>query len=200
MYGVERTMTSPYNPHGNSQCERFNRTMFSLFKTLTKEQKSNWPAHLPALTFAYNAIPHSTMGYQPYELMFGRKASAPCDNWLGIQQYNDDKSFSKVVWVDKQVERIVAANKRTLKSIEARAKVNEKMTGGKDLHIPIGNLVLLREHPEGRNKIQDDYKADLYEVTGQHQDPNAYYVKPLEGKGPIKQVNRHQMFDLGITE
>ena len=193
-------MTSPYNPCGNSQCERFNRTMFSLLKTLTKEQKSDWLAHLPALTFAYNATPHSTTGYQPYELMFGREALVPCDNWLGLQQYNDDKFISKVVWVDKQFERIVMANKRALKSIEARAKVNEKMTGGKDLHIPTGNLVLLRDHPDGRNKIQDDYKPDLYEVTAQHQDPNVYYVKPLEGKGPIKQVNRCQMFDLGVME
>ena len=89
MYGVERTMTSPYNPRGNSQCKRFNYTMFGLLKTLTKEQKGDWPSHLPALTFAYNATPHSTTGYQPYELMFGRKAPAPCDNWLGLRQYND---------------------------------------------------------------------------------------------------------------
>ena len=34
--------------------------MFRLLKTLTKEQKGDWPAHLPALTFAYNATPHST--------------------------------------------------------------------------------------------------------------------------------------------
>ena len=157
MYVVERTMTSPYNPRGNSQCKRFNRTMFGLLKTLTKEQKGDWPAHLPALTFAYNTNPHSTTGYQPYELMFGPKVPAPCDNWLGIRQYIDDKSISKVTWVDKQFEKIVQANKWALKIIQARAKVNERSSGDKDFDIPIGNLVLLHDHPEGWNKIQDDY-------------------------------------------
>ena len=74
MYGVECTMTAPYNPRGSSQCERFNRTMFNLLKTLNKEQKSDWPAHLSTMTFAYNATPDSSTGFQPYELMFGHKA------------------------------------------------------------------------------------------------------------------------------
>ena len=146
-------MTSPYNPQGNSQCQRFNRTMFGLLKTLTKEQKDDWAPHLPALTFAYNATPHSTTSYQPYELMFGQKVPAPCDNWLKLRQYNDDKSISKVVWVDKQFEKIVQANRPALKSIQARAKVNERSSGDKDFDILLGNLVLLCNHPEGRNKI-----------------------------------------------
>ena len=124
--------------------------MFGLLKTLTKEQKGDWPSHLPVLTFAYNATPHSTTGYQPYELMFGRKAPAPCDNWLRLRQYNDDKSISKVVWVDKQFEKTVQANKRALKNIQARAKVNERLSGDKDFDIPIGNLVLLC----GMEKVQ----------------------------------------------
>ena len=106
-----------------------------------------------------------------------------------MRQYNDDKSISKVVWVDKQFEKIVQANKRALKSIQARAKVNERSSGDKDFDIPIGNLFLLRDHLEGRNMIQDDYKLDLFEVTGKHSDPNAFFVKPLDGKGPVKQVN-----------
>ena len=90
--------------------------------------------------------------------------------------------------------------KERLKVFQARAKANERSSGDKDFDIPIGNLVLLRDHPEGRNKIQDDYKPDLFEVTGKHSDPNAFFVKPLDGKGPVKQVNRRQMFDLGVTE
>ena len=132
--------------------------------------------------------------------MFGQKVPAPCDNWLGLRQYNDNKSISKVVCLDKQFKKIVQANKRALKSIQARAKVNERSSGNKDFNIPIGNLVLLRNHLEGRNKIQDDYKPDLFEVTGKHSDQNAFFVKPLDGKGLVKQVNSQQMFNLGVTE
>ena len=71
MYGVEQSFTSPYNPRGNAFCECFNRTLFGLLKTLKAEEKVDWPSHLPALIFAYNAMPHASTGYQPYQLMFG---------------------------------------------------------------------------------------------------------------------------------
>ena len=77
MYGVEKSFTSPYNPHGNAFCERFNRTLFGLLKTLKAEEKANWSSHLPTLVFAYNATPHVSTGYQPYQLMFGHGALAP---------------------------------------------------------------------------------------------------------------------------
>ena len=65
-----------------------------------------------------------------------------------------------------------------LKSIQARAKVNERSSGDKDFNIPIGNLVLLCDHLEVQNKIQDDYKPDLFQVTGKHSDPNAFLSSP----------------------
>ena len=61
-------------------------------------------------------------------------------------------------------------------------------------------MVLLRDHPEGRNKIQDNNKDQIYIVTGHHDNHNAYFVKPLGSKSQLKQVNRREMFDLGITE
>ena len=72
--------------------------------------------------------------------------------------------------------------------------------GGKDLVIPVGNLVLLRDHPEGRNKIQDNNKDQIYIVTGHHDHRNAYFIKPLGSKCQPKQVNRRETFNLGITE
>ena len=79
MYGVEQSTTIPYNPCGNATCKRFNCTMMGLLTSLSKEQKDNWPLHLPSLTFVYNAMQHGMAGYQPYELMFGCKTPTTCD-------------------------------------------------------------------------------------------------------------------------
>ena len=84
MYNIKQSMTMPYNPHGNSICERFNHTLLRLLQYLLKEQKSCWPLQVPSLVFAYNAMPHSVTGYQPYELMFGQKAPTICDAWAGF--------------------------------------------------------------------------------------------------------------------
>ena len=168
MYGVEQSLTSPYKPHGNAFCEQFNQALFSLLKTLKAEEKANWPSHLPTLVFAYNATPHASTGYQPYQLMFGQHAQAPCDNWLGLHEYNDDKSITQIDWVDQQLEQLVQANKCTQKNIKATNAKNRKVAGGKDLLILIGNLVLLRDHPEGCNKIQNNNKDQIYIVTDHH--------------------------------
>ena len=61
-------------------------------------------------------------------------------------------------------------------------------------------MVLLRDHPKGRNKIQDNNKDQIHIITGHHDNRNAYFVKPLGSKCQPKQVNRREMFDLGIME
>ena len=38
MYGIRQSTTTPYNPHGNLQCERFNRTLFGLMHSFHQEQ------------------------------------------------------------------------------------------------------------------------------------------------------------------
>ena len=190
----------PYNPRGNAQCERFNRMMFGLLRTLSKEQKADWPVHLPSLVFAYNVTPHSTMGFQPYQLMFGHKAPAPCDNWLGLGKYDDQKSVSTTQWVNQMAEKLLVANRRAMKNIKAAAAKNKRTAGGSDIDIPPGNLVLLHDHPEGRNKIQDHYKLDLFKVVKKGERPNNFWITPLGSSGHPKEVNRWQLFDIGITE
>ena len=198
MYGICQSTTMPYNPRGNAICKHFNRTLFGLMKTLSEEQKPNWPIYVPSLVYAYNSTPHASTGFQPYKLMFGRKAPMPCDDWLGLAQYKSNSFKSKTVWLKQQIDAMMHANKQALKYIQKTNKHNQSQTLGKELVIPIGNHVLLRDHPEGRNKIQNRFKSDVYVVVGHHEEPNVYYIRLLSADKDTqpKVVNRHQLFDL----
>ena len=88
--------------------------------------------------------PHSTTGLQPYELMFGCKAPMPCDAWFRL-----DQLVGKAAWLGQQLDILVSANKHVIKSIQKTTLRNKLRVGGDELHIPIGNHVLLRDHPEG---------------------------------------------------
>ena len=176
---ISQSTTTPYNPQGNTLCEWFYHTLFGLMKTLTKEQKPNWPVYLPSLVYAYNATPHKCTCFQPYKLMFGCKAPMPCNDCLGLAHYKSDSFKSKTAWLNQQLCAIMHANKQVLKLINKSTQCNKCLTGGKELVIPIENHVLLWDYPEGRNKIQNRYKSDIYIIVSHHDEPNVYYIQLL---------------------
>ena len=153
--------------------------LHDLFKTLDKEQKSNWPLNLSSLVFAYSVTSHSITGYQPYHLMFSHKASNVCDAWLRLAKYNDQYLQTKSTWVNEQHELILAVNRWTLKNIKQTTKKTVLHEGGGPLNFPKDNLVLLRDHPEERQKIQGNYKTELFVVLLKLKDPNVYTIHPL---------------------
>ena len=146
--------------------------------------------------FTYNDMPHSITGYQPYKLMFGHKALTLCDAWLGSTHYNDQASTNKCAWLNEQHELLMSVNRQALKHIRQSAKKRQIRASGKTLHILIGNLVLLWDHPEGHNNIQDNYTSELFVVVDHHKDPNVYIIQSLVKKGPNRTGNRWQLFDL----
>ena len=81
--------------------------------------------------------------------------------------------------MNEQHELILAANRWALKNIKQTAKKMVLCVGGSTLDIPEDNLVLLRDHPEGRHKIQDNYKSELFIVVLKHKDPNVYTIHPV---------------------
>ena len=82
--GIRKSRTTPYHPQGNGQTERFNKTLLSMLGTLDQDNKSRWPEYLSPLVNAYNCTKHSTTGFSPFLLMFGRMPHLPIDVALGV--------------------------------------------------------------------------------------------------------------------
>ena len=110
-------------------------TFHGLLRTFNAEEKCHWPKHINHLVMSYNAMPNQSTGFQPYQLMFGRKAQMPCDTWLGLHQYDDEVSKSKCIWVKDHEELVKATNKRALKSIVKHAGDRVEQAGGEKIYI-----------------------------------------------------------------
>ncbi|XP_049909748.1 retrovirus-related Pol polyprotein from transposon 412 [Epinephelus moara] len=83
LYGVVKSRTTPYHPEGNGQCERFNRTLHNMLRTLPVSRKRDWHVCLPHVLFCHNTTPHQSTGETPFFLMFGEEPRLPVDFLLG---------------------------------------------------------------------------------------------------------------------
>ena len=162
LYGVQKSRTTAYHPEGNGQCERFNRTMHDLLRTLPTEKKGKWPEHLPQVVFVYNVTPHASTGFSPYYLLFGQRPKLPVDFLLGAET----NEVPTTDWVRVHKERLARARElawENLGQAAAERKTRHERKVLKD-RLEAGDLVRLRNHPHRRNKIQDHWREKLYRV------------------------------------
>ena len=105
--------------------------------------------------------------------------------WLG--QYQEGQPIGKAAWLGQQLDTLVSVYKCAIKSIQKTTLRNKLRVGGDELCIPIGNHVLLRDHPKGHNKFKDRYNSDVYIIVDSHKkEPNVYYIQPLDNTQRVK--------------
>ena len=73
---IAHLKTSPYHPQSNGMLERFHSTLKQMLRKTCLEIRE-WDTWISYLLFAYRETPHSTTGFSPFELMFGRDVRGP---------------------------------------------------------------------------------------------------------------------------
>ncbi|KAL6465795.1 hypothetical protein MHYP_G00259280 [Metynnis hypsauchen] len=195
LYGVQKSRSTPHHPQGNGQCERFNRTLHDLLRTLPVGQKKHWPRHLPQLTSAYNITPHQTTGRTPYFLMFGCHPRLPVDFLLGLGE-NLQSEGTLDEWIDRHQQslRLVHEHVRQRSEELARRRNQNHNDQVNDCGFKEGQLVYLQNHAPGRNKIQDHWNSFVYRVVRSPEGMGAVYsVAPVNEEGPVRQVHRSEL-------
>ncbi|KXJ15652.1 Retrovirus-related Pol polyprotein from transposon 297 [Exaiptasia diaphana] len=186
VYNITKSRTAPYHPEGNGQCEQFNRTMHDRLRTLPPEKKKKWTELLPELVYAYNCTPHSTTGFAPYYLFFGREPTLPVDYVLGVPEDTECTP-----WVTEHHLRLDDAFKLASERTEKEALRRQKTQAKVDVTLlPIGTRVFLRNRVVGRNKIQDAWDSTPYKVIGRIGDSNTYKVESLSEPGVTTTIYR----------
>jgi len=83
LLGIRGTFITPYRPCSNGLCERTNGTIESMIMCMVEEERHTWDKVLPYVLSAYRATPHTSTGYSPNMMLYGRETNLPCDIMYG---------------------------------------------------------------------------------------------------------------------
>ena len=61
--GIWKVRTSPYHAQTNGQVEQAHQMLMHMIGKLSKDQKVDWPRHLPKLVHAYNSTRLAITGF-----------------------------------------------------------------------------------------------------------------------------------------
>lgn len=85
--GVHHVTSSPYHPESQGQVERFHQTLKSVIKKFCIETGNEWDKEVPFALFAIRSVPNETLGFSPFDLVFGHSVHGPLEvvreHWEG---------------------------------------------------------------------------------------------------------------------
>jgi hypothetical protein len=99
---IDKLRTTFYKPSTNSACERWHRTLNSMLAKCTEKSQKDWDDRVPDVLAAYNGSVHTSTGYSPNFLIFGRENRAPIDLVLGVPKAEEEYFGSADPWVYRQ--------------------------------------------------------------------------------------------------
>ncbi|XP_064649953.1 uncharacterized protein LOC135501648 [Lineus longissimus] len=69
--------TTPYHLMCNGLVEKFNGTLKSMLRRMCSERPKDWDRYLSSVLFAYREAPQESLGFSPFELLYGRTVRGP---------------------------------------------------------------------------------------------------------------------------
>ena len=77
LLSFKHLVMSPYHPICNGLVERFNGTLKKMLTKMFAERPKAWEKYIDPLLFAYRGAPQESLGFSPFELIYGWPVRGP---------------------------------------------------------------------------------------------------------------------------
>ena len=135
-----KTRTTPYNPQGDGQVERRNKSLVKILCKLISDHCRDWADFVPKAVLAYNTSVHESTGFTPYRLMFGREAILSLGAVLKLEKSPPQRGGQSypdyVVQQKKQLEETEHIVRENLRRAQKTQKAyNDTRRHGQRFHV-----------------------------------------------------------------
>ena len=162
LLSIRQLTTTPYHPMCNGLVEKFNGTLKQMLKKMCSEQPKDWDKYINALLFAYREVPQDSLGFSPFEMLYGRSVRGPMAilKELWTQDVPDPEiktTYQFVFDLKEKLEKTCQMAQENLKTSSARYKkyYNSK---ARDRQLKAGDKVLVLL-PTSNNKLLMQWKG-----------------------------------------
>lgn len=155
--GVQHLLTSAYRPESNGTLERAHGTIKRMIEaSLEEADGQEWDDLLPWILFAHRTAKHSSTGYSPFVLMFGREPITPLGlialSWMGeIAEPSQVPASEYVNALQSRLQRVLTdASKQEREAKSEQAGFYDRRRKAKSRPFKRGDLVLLHLPVRGK--------------------------------------------------
>ena len=144
--GIKQYRSSAYHPESQGALERFHQTLKNMLRAYGLEHGRDWDEGVHLVLFAAREAVEESLGFSPFELVFGRAVRGPLkvlkEAWLG-----EDSSVNLLEYVSRLRQRILDAvdiARKNLKNSQSRMKTwYDKKAKRRQFHVGEKVLALL---------------------------------------------------------
>lgn len=172
LMSLKQLHTTPYHPICNGLVEKFNGTLKRMLRRMCNERPRDWDRYIPALLFAYRESPQESLGYSPFQLIFGHTVRGPLtilkELWTGNAPEEIKTTYQYVVDLQERLETTCKfAREELAKSSIRYKKYYDTRTKDRTFRVGDRALVLL---PTDNNKLLMQWKGpfEVVRKVAQH--------------------------------
>ena len=124
-FGITQYKSSPYYPESQGALERFHQTRKNMIRSYCFDTEKDWDEGIYLLMFAVRESVQESLGFSPFELVFGHTVRRPLKLLKEKFLSNDDRSLNLLQYVSdfKDQLSIACESARTnLKSAQRKTK------------------------------------------------------------------------------
>ncbi len=106
--GVDQFVSSAYHPESQGALERYHQTLKTMIKCYCEDHDRDWDVGIPLLLFATREVVQESLGFSPFELVYGHSVRGPLkvikEKWLSA---DDPPKYNLLEYVSEFKERLI---------------------------------------------------------------------------------------------
>ena len=184
--GIKQYKSSAYHPESQGALERFHQTLKNMIRSYCFDTEKDWDEGIHLLLFAVRESVQESLGFSPFELVFGHTVRGPLKLLKEKFLSDDDSSLNLLQYVSdfkNRLSKACEAAQSNLKSAQSKMKIRYD-ENAKDRNFEPGDKVLALLPIPGR-PLQARYYGP-YTVDKKLSDVN--YIVNTPGRRKQKQL------------